>query len=168
MWFMYKAIVTQRTVNCLAKVSQMASTGVTQNDEEIWDLIPPERTSLKKLRQISIRNKSWFRMLSWTQRRFIDATIVVTERIRSLLMLRVLAPLVRKLLEALGENPRNGFLALMSEGAYKIAKNAAEKIVQTAQRWGNKSAPKWLDYSFIRFLMVMNLSQDKNPTLLTS
>jgi len=151
-----------------AKASLLESFSLPSDAMKIWDLIQPNRNSLKKLKQISIRNRSWFRMLSWTQRRFIDAIIMVTERIRSLLVLRILAPLVRKLLVAVEGDATSGALALMVEGAYKIVKIIAEKIVQTAQKWGNKSALKWLDDSFIRYLIVMNLPQNKNSPLLAS
>jgi len=154
-------------VTVLTKASPLESFSLSSDVTKIWDLIPPERNSLNRLKRISIRNRSWFSILSKAQRSFIDAIIVVTKRVRSLLMLRILAPLVRKLLVAIGGDARNGALALMAEGAHKIFKNVAEKIVQIAQRWGNNSALKWLDDSFIKYLMVINLPQNKNSSLLT-
>jgi len=159
--------VVQRSMTGPAKASLLESFSLPSDAIKIWDLIQPNRNSLKKLKRISIRNRSWFRMLNWAQRRFIDAIIMVTERVRSLLVLRILAPLVRKLLVAVEGDARRGALVLMVEGAYKIVKIIAEKIVQIAQRWGNKSALKWLDDSFIRYLIVMNLPQNKNSPLHT-
>ena len=136
--------------------------GAESNVDEVWDLIRPDRASLKRLKQVSVRNRSWFTVLSWKQRRFIDAVIMTVDRIRSLLLLRVVAPIVRKLLVAIGGDLRSGALSLMGEGAIKVMKGVAEKIVQVAEKWGNKSARKWLQESFFKYLAVMNLPQNKN------
>ena len=129
---------------------------------EIWNLVQPERGSLEKLKRLSIRNRAWFRVLDWTQRRFMDIVLKLVDRIRSPLLLRVLGPLVRRLLEAIGGDARTGALALMGKGAYDMMKGVAEKIVAVAQKWGNNSAKEWLNEGLIKYLVVMSLPRNRN------
>lgn len=125
---------------------------------EVWNFVKADRNSLNKLKRISIRNRSWFRELSLAQRRFIELVIMVVERIRSRLLLRLLAPLVTKLLTALGKYSVKERLTLMGEAAYRMMRAVAEKISRIAQGWGNKSAVKWPeDAGFIRYLTIMEL-----------
>ena len=138
--------------------------GLSEEEAEVWDLVRPERGSLARLKQVSIRSRAWFTVLSWQQRRFIDVVIRTVDRIRSLLLLRVLAPLVRRLLTAIGGDAWNGALALLDRGARQMMVGVAEKIVRVAQKWGNRSAREWLDEGFLRYLLVMNLPQNRNPS----
>jgi len=144
--------------------TKLLSRGLSEEEAEVWDLIRPERGSLARLKQVSMRSRAWFTVLSWKQRRFIDVVIRTVDRIRSLLLLRVLAPLVRRLLTAIGGDARKGALALLDRNAYRMMVSVAEKIVNVAQNWGNRSAHEWLDEGFLRYLLVMNLPQNKNPS----
>ena len=92
----------------------------------------------------------------------MDLVMKTVDKIRSPLLLRVLSPLVKGLLEAIGGDARTGALSLMDKGAYYMMRGVAEKIVAVAQKWGNKSAKEWLDDSFIKYLVVMNLPRNKN------
>ena len=130
---------------------------------EVWILVQPKRSSLEKLKRLSMRNRAWFRVLDWKQRRLMDLVVKTVDRIRSPLLLRVLSPLVSRLLVAIGGNDRTGALALMDRGAYYMMRKVAEKIVAVAQKWGNKSAEKWLTEGFLKYLLVMNLPRNKNP-----
>jgi len=151
-------------MNGLIKALALGSRGRLEDAMEVWNLIQPERNSLNRLKRISIRNKSWFRMLSWEQRRFIDAIITMVKRIRSLLLLKILAPIVMKLLNAVGKgNALRGALALMDEASYRMMRDAAQNISRIAQNWGNKLAHKWLeDVGFLKYLTVMSLPQNRN------
>lgn len=140
--------------------------GLSEEDCDVWSLVRPERRSLTKLKRLSIRRRAWFRVLSWKQRRLIDVVVRTVDRVRSGLLLRVLAPLVKKLLTVVGGDARRGALALMDVGAYRMMRDAAEKIVQTALKWGNKGAREWLDEGFLRYLLVMNLPQNNNSVVL--
>ena len=131
-------------------------------ESEIWSLVQPERGSLMKLKRLSMRSGAWFRALNWKQRGLMDLTMRTVDRIRSSLLLKVLAPLVRRLLEAIGGDARTGTLVLMGKGAFDMMRGVAEKIVAVAQKWGNKSAKKWLDEGFLKYLVVMNLPRNKN------
>jgi len=146
----------------------------------VWILIKPDRNSLNKLKRISIRNKFWFKELSWEQRRFIELVIMVVEKIRSHLLLKLLAPLVKKLLTAIGgslkvspliecknefvnEEAVKGALFLMFESAYRMIEDVAKRISQVAQACGNSLAGKWpKDSGFVKYLMAMSLPQNNN------
>ena len=148
-------------------VAKMAD-GAETLEAEVWDLVRPERCSLVRLKKVSLRSRAWFTVLSWQQRRFLDLVIRTVDRIRSGLLLRVLAPLVGRLLTALGGDARRGALKLMDRGAYRMMMGVAEKIVRIAERWGNRSAREWLREDFMRYLMVMNLPQNNNSTAIAS
>ena len=92
----------------------------------------------------------------------MDIVMKTVDRIRSPLLLRVLSPLVERLLEAIGGDARTGALTMMGKSAYDMMRRVAEKIVAVAQKWGNKSAEKWLTEGFIKYLIVMNLPKNKN------
>lgn len=138
------------------------SRGLGEEEAEVWDLVRPERGSLAKLKRVCLRSRAWFIVLSRKQRRFLEVVIRTVDRIRSPLLLRVLAPLVRRLLTAIGGDARNGALALMDRRACWMMVGVAEKIVRVAQKWGNSSAREWLDEGFLKYLLVMNLPQNKN------
>jgi len=133
---------------------------------EVWDLIPPERKSLARLKRVALRNKSWFTELSWKERRFIDVVIMVVERIRSFLILRLLAPIIKKLLEATG-GTRDFMIAVIGEVAYWMrekGQNLAHQLSRIALTWGNKSAAKWPEEKgFVQYLAIINLPSNKPP-----
>jgi len=146
-------------MNGLTEALTSGSGGRLKDTMDVWKLISPDRNSLNKLKRMSVRNKSWFKVLSWEQRRFIDAAIMVAERrIRSLLVLRLLAPSVMKLLRAVERGDVVKALAFMSDIALRMMKDFAQKISWIAQSWGNKLAHKWVeDAGFIKYLTVMSL-----------
>ncbi len=134
----------------------------SEEEAEIWSLVPPEHGSLDRLKRLSMRSGAWFRALNWKQRGLIDVTMRTVDRIRSSLLLKVLAPLVKRLLETVGGDVRSGTLVLMGKGAFDMMRGVAEKIVAVAQKWGNKSAKEWLDERFLRYLVVMSLPRNRN------
>jgi hypothetical protein len=139
------------------------SSQVQNNSErETCNLVQVECNSLRKLKRVSMRSGAWFRVLDWKQRRLLDIVVKTVDKIRSPLLLRVLFPLVKRLLEAIGGDVRTGALALMGEGAYEMMRRVAEKIVAVAQKWGNSSAREWLDDGLIKYLLVMNLPRNRN------
>jgi hypothetical protein len=116
------------------------------------------RTLLLKLKQRSIRNNnSWFRVLSLEKRRFIEAVIQTVEKIRSSLLIKLLAALAEKLLRAIG-----GVRGLIGELAYEMhsfGRPLAQRISRTAAQWGNSLAVTWAnDEGFIRFLTVVDMN----------
>ncbi|MGQ9552161.1 MAG: hypothetical protein ACUVUE_07025 [Candidatus Bathycorpusculaceae bacterium] len=146
----------------------------------VWDLVPPEKGALVRLWRMASRSRIQYKVLTWRQRRYMDALMLARwDRIRSLLVLKILAPIVKKLLSALGrrlgaflriacrsavdEEAVKAALSLMGETAYRMVKGVAKSISRIAQGWGNKLAREWPeDPKFIRYLMVMSLPQNGN------
>lgn len=116
------------------------------------------RAFLLKLKRRAIRNNnSWFRVLSLEKRRFIEAVIQTVEKIRSSLLLKLLAALAEKLLRAIG-----GVRGLIGELAYEMHSFGcplAQRISRTAVQWGNSLAVKWAnDEGFIQYLTVIDMN----------
>lgn len=114
------------------------------------------RHFLLKLKQKSIRcNNAWFRVLSLDKRRFIEAVIQTVDRIQSALLLKLIADLSEKLLNAIG-----GFSALIggiSYGMIIYGAPLAHRLSSIAQSWGNKAAKLWVaDDTFVRYLTVID------------
>ena len=144
-----------------------------QEDIDIWDYISPERRSLLRLKRLSLRGRVWFKILSFENRRLIDAVIAVVEKVRSSLLLKILAPLIKKLLGALGGAPLKrepgnievlrGAFSLMDKAAYKVVRFIAKRISLIAQGWGYREASNWPEErSFLNFLIVKYLPRNGN------
>jgi len=123
---------------------------------KFWGDIHPTRDMLAELRLRARRCRAWFNELSRDQRNLMELVIVVVKgKVRSLFLARLLLPIVKKLLDAMG-----GIQALIGEVAYKmetVGLRLAQKLSQIAQAWGNKSAAKWPeDKGFVRFLTIMD------------
>ena len=119
------------------------------------------------------RSRLWFRVLSLENRRLIDAVIAVVDRVRSFLLRRILAPLVKRLLGALGGGPfkgepermtvLKGAFSLMDKAAYRFAGLVAERVSLIAQRWGYREASSWpKDKGFLKFLIIKYLPRNGN------
>lgn len=124
--------------------------------------VPLKRKTLAKLKTKAKRLRVWFRSLKKYERRLMDLVIVVVEKVQSSLLARVLTPIVKKLLGAMG-GTQAVLKVLMGEVAYKMMKDGlrlARNFCQIALDWGNKSAAKWfLDTSFIQYLSIMDLNK---------
>lgn len=122
------------------------------------DEVYPMREMLARLKLVARRCGVWFKELSRDQRILIELVIMVKERVRSSYLAKLLAPIVKRILEASG-----GIKALVGEIAYKMKTaglRLAQKLSQIAQAWGNKSAAEWpQDEGFIRYLAVMDLNR---------
>jgi len=109
------------------------------------------------MKRRAIRNRSWFKVLTVEDRRFVDAVICTVTRIRSSTLLGLLEPLVRRLLEAIG-----GVRTLLGEVAYRmrtVGAVLALRISRLAQSWGNKDAGKWVqDEGFMRYLAIVDMN----------
>lgn len=112
---------------------------------------PLSRKALARLRLKAIRRGVWFRVLKDRERRLLELTLDVVEKIRSLLLAKLVSHIVGKLLNAL----EGDLWRLMT----RKGRSLAQKLSQIAQAWGNKSAVRWPDdMGFVKFLTVMNLS----------
>lgn len=108
------------------------------------------REALARVRLKAIRRGVWFRELKDIERKLVELTVKVVERVRSPLLAKLVSSIVRKLLDAMeGEVSR----LLRTKG-----RSLAQKLSQIAQGWGNKSAVRWPeDAGFIQFLTIINL-----------
>ena len=117
------------------------------------------RTALEELKQKARYNRVWFKVLRWGERRFIDAVILAVDRIQSPLLLRLLTPLIDKLLRALG-----GIRALIGEVSYRmitVGRPLALRISKIAQAWGNLEARSWAsDEGFVKYLTITSINQN--------
>jgi hypothetical protein len=122
-----------------------------------------ERTVLAKLRLKAQRCRAWFR-LKKIERSLMDLVINVVERVRNLSLAKILEPVVKKLLDAI-ENTRDVMSTFAGRVAYWMSTNGlsrVQKLSQTAQNWGNKSAVNWpKDEGFIKYLTIMNMGENK-------
>ena len=112
------------------------------------------RGEIIKVKTKALRRGVWFRALTKMDRACIDLAIIVVERVRSRLLLKVLFSLMKKLEEIMESH----VYRLMRE----VGGSMAEKLSAIAQEWGNKSAHDWVrDPAFIQYLVIteMNLSR---------
>ena len=112
------------------------------------------REALAKLRLKALRRGVWFRDLKQNERRLLDLTIRVVERVRSFLLAKLVSRILSKLCEAM----ESRILLLMRiEG-----RSLAEKLSKIGQAWGNRAAKFWAnDCGFMQYLVVNNLSHLK-------
>jgi hypothetical protein len=120
------------------------------------------RSFLSSLKKKSIRaNNSWYRLLGLDKRRLIEAVIQTVDKIKSSLLLKILTPLVERLLQALGGIP--GFMGILAYGMLSYGQSHAKRVSRVAFEWGNSLAAQWADdKGFIRFLTIMDINS--HPT----
>ena len=110
------------------------------------------RDSLAKLRQKARRCGAWFRNLKQNERKLLDLTIRVVERVRSFILAKLVSQLVTRLFEAMESKIVR---LILTEG-----KEMAQKLSQTAISIGHKTAKCWAkDRGLMQFLVVQNLSE---------
>ena len=152
------------------------------NGKNVWSVIEPDRVSLTRLvrRVFSDRLCRKIANLTFNERMYLKVLFEAKwNRLKSLLVLDVLAPIVEKMLRALGrrfegsalhyEGPFDkdivkGALSIMSKSAFRIIGNVADRICYLAKKLGNRFADSWRrDPAFIKYLTVLVLPQNKNP-----
>jgi len=116
--------------------------------------IPLTREALARLRLKALRRGVWFRDLKHEERKLLDLTIRVVEKVRSFLLAKIVSRIVGKLCEAMESRI---FRLMRTEG-----RSLAEKISKIGQAWGNRAAKSWAgDRGFMQYLTVSNLSSFK-------
>ncbi len=112
------------------------------------------REALAKLKLKALRRGIWFKDLKREERKLLELTIRVVEKVRSFLLAKVVSRLVGKLCEAM----ESKIIRLMRTKGRSLA----EKLSMIGQVWGNKTARSWTrDRGFIQFLTINNLSSFK-------
>jgi len=116
--------------------------------------IPLTREALARLRLKALRRGVWFRDLKHEERKLLDLTIRVVEKVRSFLLAKIVSRIVGKMCEAMESRI---FRLMRTEG-----RSLAEKISKIGQAWGNRAAKFWAnDRGFMQYLTVTNLSSFK-------
>jgi len=112
---------------------------------------PLTRRKLVEMKFKAIRRGIWFTALTRADRACIDLTVKVVDKVRSLLLTKVLNNVVEKLSEAM-ENK----IARLMNG---IGRELALKLSRIAQTWGNPQATEWaVDLKFVRYLTIINMN----------
>ena len=112
------------------------------------------REALVKLRLKALRRGVWFRDLKQSERKLLDLTISVVERVRSFLLAKIVSQLIGKLCEAMESRI---FRLMRTEG-----RSLAQKISKIGEAWGNRAAKFWAkDSGFIQYLTISNLQSFK-------
>jgi len=91
---------------------------------------------------------------------YLGLVVKVVDRVASMLVAKVLTPIIVRLLNAL-----RGFPRLIAEVLGRVrywmmvkGRRKAEEISRIALRWGNRTAHEWArDAGFIRYLTMMNM-----------
>lgn len=110
---------------------------------------PLTRESLAKLRQKARRKGAWFRDLKPTERRLLDLTIRVVQKVRSFMLAKIVSRLVQTLQKAMESH----IVRLIRIEGPKMAK----QISEIASAWGYRAAKKWSnDKGFMQYLVINN------------
>jgi hypothetical protein len=92
----------------------------------------------------------WFSNLKYEERRLLDLTVRVVQRVHSFL----LAKLISKIVEKLVVSMQSKVFLLMKTKGHQLA----VKLANIAQTWGNISAKSWENNrGFIQYLTVTQL-----------
>jgi hypothetical protein len=111
---------------------------------------PLNRGALTKLRLKALRRGCWFRDLKREERRLLELTMRVVERVRSFVLAKLVSRIVGKLCEAMESRV---YRLMRSEGRRMIM-----ELSEIAESWGYKGAKCWVsDRGFMQFLVVNNL-----------
>ena len=109
--------------------------------------VPLGKNELAKIKAKAMRRGIWFRVLTKAERAQMELTMKIVKRIRSLLLARVLASIVKKLLDAM----ESKVVRLIRE----VGQALARKLSRIAQRLGNKLAHQWVaDSGFVQYLTI--------------
>jgi hypothetical protein len=110
-------------------------------------LVFPSRFDLVRLKYKALRCGVWFRVLSRVERSLVDVAIAAVSRVRSLVLARSLAFVVKKLGGVFGSGVERRIQA--------VGFPLARELSGIAQRWGNVLAVRWAnDLGFARYLAV--------------
>ena len=109
------------------------------------------RAALLRLKSKAFRSGAWFRVLKSAERALVDATIRVIDQVRSSVLANALLSVVGKLLDASKSR--------VEIAVKEFGQPYARKLSSLAQKWGNKSARRWMfDPSFARYIAVMHIN----------
>ena len=106
---------------------------------------------LARIRAKAMRFGIWFKVLSRAERALIDLTLRIVKKVRSLVLAKALASVVKKLLDAM-ESSVVSFMGM-------VGRDLAKKVSGLAVKWGNSEALKWAeDPGFIQYLTITEMN----------
>ena len=112
---------------------------------------PLTRSGLAKIKTKAIRRGLWFKVLSKAERAYMQLLMKLVERVRSLLVAKVVASIMEKLLDAMESKVKR----VMRE----VGRPLAHKLSRVALSWGNSSATQWAkDINFVQYLAIMRIN----------
>ena len=116
---------------------------------------PLTRENLAKLKLRALRRGLWFSGLKQSERKLLDLTIRVVQRVRSFMLAKLVSQIVDKLCRSMESRLCH---LMRTEG-----RSMAEKLSRIGQSWGNRTAKSWSkDNGFIQYLTVVNLMSFKS------
>jgi 16S rRNA U516 pseudouridylate synthase RsuA-like enzyme len=116
--------------------------------------VPLTREALAKLKLKALRRGIWFKDLKRKERKLLELTVRVVEKVRSFLLAKIVSRIVRKMWEAMESHI---YRLIRTEG-----RRMAERLSEIAQSWGYRAAKSWVkDLGFLQYLIVSNLSSFK-------
>lgn len=107
------------------------------------------RGFLRGLKRKALKRRVWYSALSRIDRALLDLTVRVADHVRGSALVNALVSVVEKLESALESR--------MARVLCSVGFPAAQRMSLLAQKWGNKSAVKWVNASFARFWAAMYL-----------
>ena len=123
---------------------------VSKKSDESTKKIALTRESLAKLRLRALRRGLWFSGLKQSERKLLELTISVVQRVRSFMLAKVVSQIVDKLCDALESRV---YRLIRTEG-----RCMSEKLSNIAISWGYREAKCWIeDLGFRQYLVVCNL-----------
>jgi hypothetical protein len=126
----------------LSAISEKSSNGAMS--------VPLTREALAKLRLKARRRGAWYKCLKQHERRLLDLTIKVVERVRSFMLAKVVSRLVSTLCKAL----ESRIVRLVRTQG----KTMAKKLSDVAIAWGYRAARSWAKVQgLMQFLVINNL-----------
>jgi len=121
---------------------------------------PLKRGPLRRLMRLAQRDGPLSRCLSITEYMLVKLVVKVTDRVRSFILARALAPIVKKLLEAIKGFPSYMRYVLGRVRFWMLVRGwrEAEEVSRLARSWGNREAHKWAkDEGFAKYLTIINM-----------
>ena len=110
------------------------------------------RENLVKLKRKAVRRGCWYRDLKQSERKLLDLTVRVVDKVRSFLLAKVVSRLVSRLFEVM----ESRIVRLIRTEGRVMAK----RLSDVGQSLGCKSAKFWAnDCGVMQFLVVSNLGE---------
>ena len=110
------------------------------------------RDCLVRLKQKAVRNGWWFKDLKREERKLLELTIRLVQRVRSFILAKNILAVVRKLESAM----ESRFRRTVREVGFPIAR----RLGLIAQNWGNATAKDWeSDGDFAKYLAAMSINE---------